>query len=307
MKDFQAISNARTPRFETLEIRALLDAAGFVEAGVVMNQDVAPEVVVGDVRSTVGDDPIDVGALDGGDNTGGDVGGDVGGETGGETGGQTGERVRLDTPNVTITEVTATSVEFSWEPVEGAIRYLVGYRLDGAEAYTVVKNVENTSIKIEGLDAFATYDFRVKAIADQDVAINSQFNKFTVPTKNYVRLDTPEIAVAVENNVVNVSWLPVNNALRYIVGYKSDSALEEEYIVIKNIADTSVSIEGLRPDLYNIRVKAVADNVVYSNSQFAKYDAYVAGPPQEGGDSNGGGEELEDVEFDLNVLAGALL
>ena len=208
------------------------------------------------------------------------------------------ELPRLATP-VATAEVAASTMTLSWDAVEGAVRYIVGYKVEGTDAFVVVKNILDTTVTLEGLSSETVYDWRVKAVADQETASNSQFAHGSSTTATFIRLDAPAAAVVAENGTLAISWDAVENANHYIVGYKA--ADSEEYTVIKGIYDTSVTVSDLTPGEYDVRVKAIGDRVTYSNSAFDKLAVDL--------DANAttGEEEIfdvaEDIEFDIDSIA----
>ena len=87
----------------------------------------------------------------------------------------------LVAPNPTV-KTTGNSITLKWEPVEGALRYLIGYRKQGATDWTTITNVTEVEQTIVCLQPGETYELRVKSIANGVDATNSNWRKLTVTT-----------------------------------------------------------------------------------------------------------------------------
>ena len=73
----------------------------------------------------------------------------------------------------------ATDKTITWDAVQGAQRYIFGYRVSGTSQWTTISKIKANSITLDALDAGASYDFRVKAVGDGVTAKNSDFHNLS--------------------------------------------------------------------------------------------------------------------------------
>ena len=178
---------------------------------------------------------------------------------------------KLTPPSLTV-KTSPTTMTASWDAVDNALRYIVEYKLttEPESAYVTITGVTDTSCTITGLTPNTDYDIRVKAVANRSEYGNSNWTKVTA-TAALPALTPPRLTYAYTDHVATVNWDAVDNALRYIVEYKLTSEPESAYVTIKGVTDTSYTLaDAVAGKDYDVRVKAVADRVVYSNSNWTK-------------------------------------
>ena len=184
--------------------------------------------------------------------------------------------VQLADPKVSASSDSG-SVTLTWEPCEGASRYLIGYRRSGETTYATVSGIASTEWTLTGLDSETSYEFRVKAIGDGSSYVNSSFTTLTVRTTaegtstqiDPVALAAPTVEARSTSDSITLTWSPILGASRYLIGYRSLG--ETEYKSVSGITATTWTLNGLDPDTtYEFRVKAIGDGVVWLNSNWRK-------------------------------------
>jgi len=93
-------------------------------------------------------------------------------------------KIPLDTPTgLMLVKVTADSVDFLWNSVPDTNNYEVYQFNTSDETYDKIDNIKiiGTNCSITGLDADTTYYFKVKAIGDGVLILNSALSEFIVP------------------------------------------------------------------------------------------------------------------------------
>ncbi|MDS0526066.1 dockerin type I domain-containing protein [Clostridium sp. SHJSY1] len=137
--------------------------------------------------------------------------------------------------------VTSTSINVSWDKVDGAISYDI--EVDG----TVINNVTGTSYVISGLASGTTHNYRVRVITSEGVG---DWTELTTKTTLSV---VTNVQVTVTSTAINLSWDKVNEAIGYDI--------EVDGKVINNVAGTSCVISDLTPGTshtYRVRVNTRA-------------------------------------------------
>ena len=180
-------------------------------------------------------------------------------------------RAKLDTPTVDLSALESSGT-ISWNSVEGAIRYLVLYKTSDAEEWTTVKNITETSLTIENFDADSSYDFKVKAIANSALQINSNFAKASCVAGTINDQDsvaTTELAAptgltasAVKPDSLTLSWDKVENAEKYLIYFKTATNV----LTSRVTTETSYDLVKLNPNTeFTFYVAAGADGYIPSD------------------------------------------
>ena len=179
------------------------------------------------------------------------------------------EMRKLDAPQATATS-EPTSIALTWEPVDGAQKYLVSYRLEGASEWTTVSGITETEYAAEGLQIGSNYELRVKAIADKAVAINSNWTTVKAQTAEVAKLANPVVNAKTTPNSVSISWAPLKGAARYIVQYRAENESTYANATVRDA--TSHTLEGLTEGTrYYVNVKAIGNaDAGYTNSNWTK-------------------------------------
>lgn len=118
---------------------------------------------------------------------------------------------RCGTPAMpVVASVTATTATLNWPIITGAVRYVVRYRIVGANSFTTVSTTTNT-VTIEGLSAINVYEASVQAVC---ASLTTSFGPsalvtVTCPALTQVRiteLPSGEISIAFDQNSIFRSY-----------------------------------------------------------------------------------------------------
>ncbi|KHD37441.1 hypothetical protein NL50_04500, partial [Clostridium acetobutylicum] len=142
--------------------------------------------------------------------------------------------------NVTAS-VTSTSINVSWDKVDGATSYDI--EVDG----TVIAGVTGTSYIVSGLAPGSTHTYRVRVTTGAGVG---EFSELTTKTTLSV---VTNVTASVTSSSIDVSWDKVDGAIGYDI--------EVDGTVINNITETSYMISNLKPGsthTYRVRVITLA-------------------------------------------------
>jgi len=184
------------------------------------------------------------------------------------------DKTPLPTPQVVSSNVTPTSLFFSWEGVEGATQY--SYQLYDPENIEVAGNVTTeTSVRITKLRPMTTYTLKVIAYSPllDPAAANSPIVEITATTCAVIPLATPTQVVATpDGSTIQVEWAEVENATSYEY-YYTDGTDELERTTTSSPRAT---LRGVPNGEFTFYVKASSDAVyeatgeaVYADSEYA--------------------------------------
>lgn len=179
-------------------------------------------------------------------------------------------------------EVTPLATPVVEAAVEGKVVTLTWKAVEGAAKYEVVVNgetveVEGTTYEFTG-DWETEYAFSVKAIAaDTEWHTDSaaaEVKALTEAEPEATPLAKPEVTVAVEGNVVTLTWNAVEGAKEYTV--QVDDDVEEV------VTETTYEFTGDWEVEYTFTVKAIAaDAAVNTNSEAAVVTATIEAKPSQ--------------------------
>ncbi len=180
----------------------------------------------------------------------------------------------LPAPQVVSSDVTPTSLFFSWEGVEGSTQY--SYQLYDPDNHKVTGNVTTkTSVRIDKLRPMTTYTLKVIAYSPllDPAAANSPIAEITATTCAVIPLAAPTQVVATpDGSTIRVEWAEVENATTYEY-YYSDGTEEMARTVT---ASPRATLRGVPNGEFTFYVKAASDAVyeatgeaVYSDSEYA--------------------------------------
>ena len=183
---------------------------------------------------------------------------------------QTPEPKTLTTPtNPRETAKTETSITVAWDAVPNASGYKIAWRnkTDSANSY-ISLNAATTSYQLTGLDAGASYYWKVVALGDGVRYLNSAYTAART-VKPRQKLAAPTLASDADYTSIAVSWNAVPNAVRYYVSYKLASATEWSDAV--NVGtNLSYTINELEQNTqYKVRVRAIGDALDYASSGYS--------------------------------------
>ena len=171
-------------------------------------------------------------------------------------------------PSVALTEAEKTTLEFSFNAVEGATKYL--YRYSTNPDFLNAKPIEAKeagSFEID-LQPGQTYYFQVKAIGDGETYLDSEWSASISGTTDGVDLAPP--AVSVEETGTNALSFAVG-AVANATGYKYRYAASEADLAnadwVELDAAGTVSLTGLKGGTtYYFQAMALGDGTAYFNS-----------------------------------------
>ena len=147
----------------------------------------------------------------------------------------------LDCPSaISITKHTSDYI-LNWNNVSNAVAYVV--ELDNI---IIADNVPNCSLNVtEYIKNAQDYSFRVKAISFDELYLSSSYSN-TYVYKNYIKLQTPEIAHSMYTTSVQINWNAIENANTYSVYinntlYPRDVSQTQDSLVTVNITKDYLS------------------------------------------------------------------
>lgn len=124
--------------------------------------------------------------------------------------------------NISVSNITSSTVEIAWDAVPGAVKYNVGVRIIG-EMDWMVRGTDINQIKLSNLAAGSEYEVRVRTICDAGSGYrkNSTFAtgpNFTTLGDCYApdKLTTNDIT----SNSALAAWIGVDNGDNYVVRIK---------------------------------------------------------------------------------------
>lgn len=187
---------------------------------------------------------------------------------------ETADGTPLPAPQVVSSDVTPTSLFFSWEGVKGSTQY--SYQLYDPDNNQVAGNVTTkTSVRITKLRPMTTYTLKVIAyspLMDPSRA-NSPIAEITATTNAVIPLAAPTQVVATpDGSTIQVEWAAVENATAYEY-YYSDGTTE---LGRKTVKTPKATLYGVPNGQFTFYVKATSSTVyeatqeaVYADSEYA--------------------------------------
>ncbi len=180
----------------------------------------------------------------------------------------------LPTPQVVSSDITPTSLFFSWEEVEGSTQY--SYQLYDPDNHKVTGDVTTkTSVRIKDLRPMTTYTLKVIAYSPMldPVAANSPIAEITATTCAVIPLAAPTQLVATpDGSTIQVEWAEVEGATAYEY-YYSDGIEETSHTTVSS---PQATLRGVPNGEFTFYVKASSDAVyeatgeaVYTDSEYA--------------------------------------
>lgn len=170
----------------------------------------------------------------------------------------------LQEPRITEGAKTVSTLNFTWQPVEGATQY--AYELTEKSTGDLVLGgmANTTALLATNLKANTTYLMTVWAYASVS-AHNTTSAKTTIEatTNEVVSLATPSNLESVwDGGTITITWSAVANADGYEYQYERNGET-----VIGTVSANSLSISGLPVGEYTLHLRAITNNENYSNSQ----------------------------------------
>jgi len=162
----------------------------------------------------------------------------------------------LDTPNVTNTDVTVSSLVFLWDEVENVSQYL--YELSNPDGQVIAGDVAvKHRVRFTGLQPNTTYTLNVWAYAPVGSTTHkaSLVATITATTTAVVALDAPANITAETNNATaTVTWDAVEYATSYVYSYTQDGET-----ITGTTTDPSLTLKNLPEGDYRLSVYAAPD------------------------------------------------
>jgi photosystem II stability/assembly factor-like uncharacterized protein len=169
--------------------------------------------------------------------------------------------------------LTETSATLSWSSVSGALAYRIEYKMASGNTWlTAADNYANTSLTLNGLNAGATYDWRVATLCNGATSgyTAGQF-QLVAPCQTPGTLSTTTLT----ENSATLSWTSVAGAASYTVEYKTTSGTTWT-LLASATTTTNVNLSGLTASTqYDWRVRT---NCSSSASSFAVASFTTASP-----------------------------
>ena len=141
----------------------------------------------------------------------------------------------LETPVVTVSNISQTSATLSWGAVANRTSYTVRWRAQGESTWNQSTGLTATSKALSGLTLGTTYEYEVIAVGPTDREyLNSAAATGTFTTVALITLDTPTNLASsnITNNSATVSWTGDDRATQFKVEYRaSDASTWEEKLV----------------------------------------------------------------------------
>lgn len=160
----------------------------------------------------------------------------------------------LDTPNVTNSELTVSSLTFTWDAVPNVSSY--SCELSDPNGIQVAGLVTtSTTARFTGLLPNTTYTLNVYAYAAIGSSnTTSKVATLTATTPAVVPLEAPrELVAEVNSTTATITWQAVENAVGY--GY---SYMKEEEAVEGTVSEPSLTLKNLAPGSYRVSIYAIA-------------------------------------------------
>ncbi len=172
----------------------------------------------------------------------------------------------LDSPILSVPEITKTSAKFTWEPVEHAVSYSIAYTVN--EEFKL-EDVSDLSFVVTGPVA-STVTFYV-------IATTSQGDPDYVPSKpawtcvkfETIKLGTPNIALSAlltDQSSMLFVWDAVDNASAYALTITNTTTGESSKL---QTSETFLSLEGKSGDHIQVDIQAVSNDPYYTTSDVA--------------------------------------
>lgn len=151
-------------------------------------------------------------------------------------------------------KVTVSTAEISWKKLSGAEGYYV-YSRYGAEKFSKVADVTDTSYKFRNLKQATEYTFKVTPYDKEEKnGKNSTVTAFTLPEKPSITLARSRV-----EGVADIQWQKNESIDSYTLQYKS--VFEDDYSNAKTLHfsvddGSTVQLDELEPDVtYDIRMR----------------------------------------------------
>jgi outer membrane protein assembly factor BamB len=147
---------------------------------------------------------------------------------------------------------THRSVDLAWDETDEADDYVVRWRIEDAETWTLSDEIVGTTTTVGGLQAETTYEFQVRA---RNLVGSGDWS--STHTKTTDELPSPEglAATGSTHRTMDLAWETVEDAAEYRVRWRASDA--DEWVETDATGDTELTVEGLEPaTTYELEVRA---------------------------------------------------
>ena len=170
----------------------------------------------------------------------------------------------LSATSITEGAKTVSTLNFSWQPVEGATQYAYELREKATETIILGGTTNTNTLLATNLKPNTAYEMSVWAYAalSSDKTTSSKIT-ITATTNEVVPLATPsDITSEWGAGTITITWPAVENAQGYEYQYEKNGET-----VSGVTADNSLTIAGLPVGEYTVYLRAVSDDENFSDSE----------------------------------------
>ena len=157
--------------------------------------------------------------------------------------------------NLTVANLTSTSVQLNWTAVASATIYNVQYKLSSGSTWTTVVSATN-SYSLSSLTPATSYDFQVQTDCGSGNVSNYSGSTSFFTLASVITCGTPSSlsATSITSTSAIINWNVISSALSYNLQYKVHSSSSWITVVC---ATNSYSFNGLLPATsYDLQVQA---------------------------------------------------
>lgn len=128
-------------------------------------------------------------------------------------------------PNVTISNITATSALVTWAPLAASSHYFLRYRIVGSgnagwSANIPLPLAPANTYPLSGLDVYTTYEVQIANMCDNETTLNTWSNPKVFTTERTCDIAPPGLTItSLTTTTATVTWEPFPGAT-YILRYR---------------------------------------------------------------------------------------
>ena len=157
--------------------------------------------------------------------------------------------------NLAVKSVTDSAVSLSWDAAVGAFCYNVYMLTDGE--YKVVAKCDNTTYKVNKLEQFTDYKFKVAAVSQGEFVTQTGEMSYEVDAVTRLSKVKDVTVDSVRGNNVTLSWQENPKAEKYAVYVYSNEVKDFQEVCVTENAYATVAMAKYNTE-YTFAVKAVA-------------------------------------------------
>ena len=174
------------------------------------------------------------------------------------------EKIPLDITSIAEGAKTVSTLNFSWQPVSGAVQYAYELR-EKTSGEIILGGITNTtSLLATGLKTKTTYELSVWSYAAPDAdKTTSPRITLEATTNDVVVLATPSNVESQWNSgTITITWPEVANAQGYAYQYEREGT-----VVSDTIETNALSIQALPVGEYTVYLRAITEDENYVSSE----------------------------------------